>query len=76
MFLTVEGTFRNGQVELSETPRAIHEARVLVTFLHDGKAALPRRRMTFGQFAGDHMSTDEDFRLAEWRGEAENRRGD
>ena len=31
--LTVEGTYREGKVELAETPDGIREARVLVTFL-------------------------------------------
>lgn len=75
MFATVEGVYKNGQVRLSEKPPAIQEARVLVTFLKDGKEAKAGRRMAFGQFAGERMSTDEDFRLAEWRGEDGNRLG-
>lgn len=31
--LTVEGTFKNGKIELSELPPDLTEARVLVTFL-------------------------------------------
>ena len=31
--VTVEGIYKDGKVELSETPPAISEARVLVTFL-------------------------------------------
>ena len=27
--------------------------------------------MTFGQFAGETKTNDDDFRLAEWRGEPE-----
>jgi hypothetical protein len=33
MIQTVEGVFRNGQVELLEMPEHIKEARVIVTFL-------------------------------------------
>jgi hypothetical protein len=33
MLKTVEGIYRDGKVELLETPEAIHEARVIVTFL-------------------------------------------
>jgi len=29
------------------------------------------RPLTFGEFAGDHLSTWEDFQLAEWRPTAE-----
>jgi ribosome-binding factor A len=33
MFKTVEGVFRNGQIELFEIPKDLQEARVYVTFL-------------------------------------------
>jgi len=33
VLLTVEGTFRNGKVELAEQPKGVEEARVIVTFL-------------------------------------------
>ncbi len=33
MFQSVEGVYRNGKVELSETPPNIEGARVIVTFL-------------------------------------------
>jgi hypothetical protein len=33
MIQSVEGVFRNGKVELLETPEHVHEARVIVTFL-------------------------------------------
>jgi hypothetical protein len=33
MLNTVEGIFRNGRIELIETPAEITEARVIVTFL-------------------------------------------
>jgi len=53
----------------------VKQARVLVTFLTT-EAATPRRYMVYGQFAGERMSTEEDFRIAEWHGEAEERDGD
>jgi len=31
--LTIEGTYKDGKVELAETPANVNEARVLVTFL-------------------------------------------
>ncbi len=33
MLNSVEGIYRNGQIELLETPRDVQEARVIVTFL-------------------------------------------
>ncbi len=47
--LTVEGTYREGKVELAEKPSGVSEARVLVTFLPEqvtvapGKEALRQR---------------------------------
>ncbi len=32
--LTIEGTYKNGQVVLAETPKEVSESRVLVTFLN------------------------------------------
>lgn len=33
MLTTIEGVYKNGRIELSETPAQTEEARVLVTFL-------------------------------------------
>ena len=69
MLTTVEGIYRKGQIELKEQPVGIEEGRVLVTFLREAAAPGERRAMVLGQFAGPNLSTEEDFRLAEWRGE-------
>ena len=37
---TVEGVFRDGKVELLETPDDVDEARVIVTFLPEGAVNL------------------------------------
>ena len=70
MLLTIEGTFKDGKVELSETPQGLREAKVLVTFLGSAQAKPPPQMMRLGQFRGpaEKMSTEEDFRIAEWRG--------
>jgi hypothetical protein len=39
MLTAVEGVFRNGHVELRETPKNIKEARVVVTFLEPATKA-------------------------------------
>ena len=69
MLTTVEGVYSHGNIELKERPAGIQEGRVLVTFLHDDEDHRDRRPMVFGQFAGPQTSTEDDFRLAEWRGE-------
>ena len=80
MLLTVEGAYRDGEIELAETPENVEQADVLVTFLKTKKnlstppspVSSPNSRiMTFGQFAGETKTNEDDFRLAEWRGEPE-----
>jgi len=75
MLLTVEGTYKDGKVELAETPAGVKQARVLVTFLAPEAGVPSRRHMVYGQFAGARMSTEEDFPIAEWHGETEGRDG-
>jgi hypothetical protein len=76
MITTVEGVYKQGKIELLELPVGVQEARVLVTFLTQAINASPRRRMVYGQFAGARMATEDDFKIAEWRGEAEEHDGD
>jgi len=68
MLLTVEGIYRDGKVEVVEKPDGVKEAKVLVTFL--AAETIKPRRMVYGQFSGRRMSSEEDFLIAEWRGEA------
>ncbi len=76
MLLTVEGTYSDGKIELAETPAGVQHAKVLVTFLSQEKTPVSARYLTYGQFAGERMSTQEDFSIAEWRGEAESQDDD
>lgn len=48
---TVEGIYRDGKVELLETPTDVDEARVLVTFLPDGTVNLSELGIDEGQAA-------------------------
>jgi hypothetical protein len=65
----VEGTYRNGVIELTAVPEGIQESRVLVTFLPP-KPKSPKM-ITLGMFKGDRQSTEEDFAIAEFHGDAE-----
>jgi hypothetical protein len=38
--MTIEGIYRDGKVELLETPEDVDEARVIVTFLREGAVNL------------------------------------
>ena len=80
MLLTVEGAYRDGEIELVEIPENVEQADVLVTFLKtkrnvgtsSSSSDLPTPQiMTFGQFAGNIKTDEDDFRLAEWQGEPE-----
>jgi hypothetical protein len=48
---TVEGIYRDGKVELLETPADVDEARVIVTFLPDGAVNLSERGIDEAQAA-------------------------
>ena len=41
--LTIEGTYKNGQIVLTETPSQVSEAKVLVTFLETKEIVLSER---------------------------------
>ena len=58
-------------MELSATPQGLREGKVLVTFLESAQTKPRPQMMRFGQFSGpkEKMSTEEDFRGAEWRGD-------
>lgn len=74
MLTTIEGVYKDGRIELSETPEGIEEERrVLVTFLEGRTAngfalAAPGRMITFGMFPELSALTDEDFKAAEFHG--------
>jgi hypothetical protein len=51
MIQTFEGIFRNGKVELLESPPNIHEARVIVTFLSGDLAPSGEVALTPEEFA-------------------------
>lgn len=49
--LTIEGTYKNGQVILAETPTEVSESKVLVTFLDIKEINLRERGIDKGQAA-------------------------
>lgn len=68
---TIEGVFRAGRIELSETPVGIEKARVIVTFVDDAPTGEPPKYLRYGEFSGPIATNEEDFKLAEWRGDPE-----
>lgn len=49
--LTVEGTYKDGKVELREVPEQIRESKVLVTFVDPNLIDLPARGIDQSQAA-------------------------
>ena len=67
--LTVEGRYKNGKIDLSESPSGLAEARVLVTFLPEAAENLGPHLMRFGELRGSQnfLSGEDDLKIAEWR---------
>ena len=75
MLTTIEGVYKDGRIELSETPEGVG-GRVLVTFLEGSKArgsgqTATGRMIECGMFPEINALTDEDFRAAEFHGDAD-----
>ncbi|MGI8786566.1 MAG: hypothetical protein ACR2HG_02230 [Pyrinomonadaceae bacterium] len=49
--LTIEGTYKNGQVILAETPIEVGESKVLITFLETKEINLRERQINKTQAA-------------------------
>jgi hypothetical protein len=69
MTQAIEGIYRNGVIELLEVPQDIQESRVIITFL--SPTSQPTKMITLGMFKGDRQSTEADFAIAEFHGDAE-----
>jgi hypothetical protein len=66
---TVPGIYKEGKIELLETPTGIPEGRVLVTVQPDDRPKPTPRYLQYGKYTKGRLSTEEDFKIAEWRGE-------
>jgi hypothetical protein len=71
MPLTIPGIYRDGTIELLEKPAGLHEARVLVTVLDEPDTKPAPRYLQRGKYSTGRLSTEEDFKDAEWHGEDE-----
>ncbi len=67
----INGTYKDGKIELDKPPVGIAESRVVVMF-PEAKGA-ENKIMSFGCARGSsgRESTEEDIKLAEWHGEPE-----
>jgi hypothetical protein len=71
MTAIVTGVYRQGKLELLETPQGLREGPVRVVLIEQEGPVPPRRHLTFGKYQGGRLSTLEDFRQAQWHGEVE-----
>lgn len=71
MPVSVAGIYKNGQIELLEKPDGIQEGPVRVILVENGPSKPAPRLLERGKYrhSGHPMSRDEDFTMAEWRGE-------
>ncbi|QMS90773.1 hypothetical protein HUN01_25500 [Nostoc edaphicum CCNP1411] len=71
MLQSIEGVYRNGNIQLSELPSDVSESRVIVTFLEPKQAPIQKQIMRFGMFSGNKQSTENDFKITEFHGDTE-----
>ncbi|MFN6517742.1 MAG: hypothetical protein RMY29_025105 [Nostoc sp. CreGUA01] len=71
MLQSIEGVYKNGNIQLSELPSDVSESRVIVTFLEPQKVKFPKQIMQFGMFYGNKQSTEKDFQITEFHGDTE-----
>jgi hypothetical protein len=67
----VAGVYKQGKVELLETPMGLREGRVRVVLIEDEERAPARHYLVRGKYKGGLDTTLEDFKDAEWHGEEE-----
>ena len=70
MTAIVEGFYKQGHIELLQTPRDLPEGRVRVILIGQEAPKVPPCYLTYGKYPGD-TSTLEDFQDAQWHGEPE-----
>ena len=71
MARTVAGIYKDGRIELLESPTGIREGRVLVTLVEMDKSSAAPHYLVPGKYHTGRMSTEEDFKIAEWHGDEE-----
>ena len=70
MTAIVEGLYKQGKIELLQTPVGLSDGPVRLILIAEDRPKSPACYLTYGKYQGD-KSTLEDFKDAEWRGEEE-----
>lgn len=73
MLKSIEGVYKHGKIELVELPSDVSESRVIVTFLEPKITLEQPQMMQFGMFSGNNQSMEEDFKIAEFQGDNEDK---
>jgi hypothetical protein len=71
MSITVTGIYRNGVIQLLDVPEELREGLVTVTLSQTEEQAASRPGLWYGKYSEGRMSTEEDFKIAEWPGDRE-----
>ncbi len=71
MTVSVPGIYREGKIELLETPKGLSEGPVQVVLIGQNSKKRALKYLPYGKYSGGRMSTLEDFKDAEWHGEEE-----
>ena len=71
MLQSIEGVYKNGNIQLSELPSDVSESRVIVIFLEQKKTQTQKQIMRLGMFCGNKQSTEKDFQITEFHGDTE-----
>ena len=71
MTAIVAGIYTKGKLELLEEPKGLREGPVRVVLTEESVAKREPRYLEFGKYKGSKDPTFEDFKDAEWHGEAE-----
>ena len=66
MLQSIQGVYKNGLIELTEKPDNIDESLVIVTFLEVKNDRATKSIIRYGMFADLKQSTEEDFKVAEF----------
>jgi hypothetical protein len=67
----VTGIYRDGKIELLETPMGVREGRARVLLTQDEEPRAAPQYLVRGKYKGSKDPTLDDFRDAEWHGEPE-----
>ena len=71
MTAMVSGIYKDGKIELLETPDSLREGRVRVLIIEEENPKPAPRYLVRGKYKGGKDITLEDFKEAEWHGEEE-----